>query len=172
MTIPVFLSAPTALATEQAEFRDCLTTVLLDAGFECRSVGRTDFGNSVPLITIRRLMASCFGAIVLGFAQLHLARGTSRPNTEREASVADLVLPTPWNHLEAGMAFQLGLPLLVIREERLVQEGIFGLGVSDRFVHHANLSPDWLQSPAFKQPLAEWANEVRERERRLGGTVV
>jgi hypothetical protein len=165
MTVPVFVSSPTALTTAQTSFYDSLADTLRREGFEPRSVGRTDFGNSVPLITIRRLMSSCFGALILGFAQLRVDSGISRPATPRETQVRGISLATPWNHLEAGMAFQAGLPLMVIREAAVTDDGIFGLGVSDRFVHHADLSPEWLLSSSFTQPFAEWCDEVRAQTR-------
>jgi hypothetical protein len=53
MTTPVFLSCPTTLTEPQAAFHEQLVGLLNEAGFQARSVGRTDFGNSVPLVTIR-----------------------------------------------------------------------------------------------------------------------
>lgn len=43
-------------------------------------------------------------------------------------------MPTAWNHLEAGILFSLGLPLLVFKEIG-IHDGIFDNGVSDVFVH-------------------------------------
>ena len=161
MIVRVFVSCPTTLTSVQDAFHRGFVEALTRGGFAAHSVGRTDFGNSVPLVTIRRVMSACSGAAILGLGQLEVRSGVSRPATSRETSVSNLVLPTPWNHLETGIAFQSRLPLLVIREAGVADVGIFGLGVSDRFVHHADLSEHWLHSPAFTQPFEQWAEEVR-----------
>ena len=40
------------------------------------------------------------------------------------------VAPTPWNQLETGLLFGLGLPLLVLKQEGITG-GIFDEGASD-----------------------------------------
>ena len=72
-------------------------------------------------------------------------------------------LPTPWNQLEAGIAFALDLPLLIIHESSVAQEGIFDPQIGDRFIHQTDLSLDWLRSKQFLQPYDEWVVEVRSR---------
>src|SRR5207302_5783912 len=43
-------------------------------------------------------------------------------------------MPTPWNHLEAGILFGLRLPLLIFREKE-IEGGVVDRGVSDVFIH-------------------------------------
>ena len=73
-----------------------------------------------------------------------------------------IIHPTPWNHLEAGILFRLGLPLLVFRESG-IQGGIFDPGVTDVFV---NQMPPHDISQEKRQELREvflkWQSKVRE----------
>lgn len=79
-------------------------------------------------------MESCEGAIILELEQLHVVDGRDKTGADSEEHVEDLNLPTPWNHIEAGMAFMLDLPMLIVKEEG-VEGGVFDVGNSDRFIH-------------------------------------
>lgn len=106
-------------------------------------------------------MRQCSGIVVLGLKQLHVKSGVDRPGTKREKVCKNVDLPTPWNHLESGMAFILDLPMLIIREEGVRAEGILDTGASDRFIHEVHLPHvNWLSSPEFRQPFQEWLEEV------------
>jgi hypothetical protein len=126
-------------------------------------VGVNQFGNEAPLMTVRRLMEACHGAVVLGLAQLLVTTGVSKPGTSSERRVRSVRLPTPWNQLEAGIAFALDLPLLIVHEAGVEADGIFDPQIGDRFVHQTDLSAAWLASEAFSQPFDQWVNEVMNR---------
>lgn len=130
-----------------------------------RTLGGTDYPNRAPIAEVAEVMAECHGAIILGLRQIHIIRGIERAGTDRERSVDRSYLPTAWNNLEAGMAHAMGLPLMVIREEG-VTSGIFDVGSSDRYVHQARLSRNWLESDAFLKPFLKWAQEVDDRRTR------
>ncbi len=163
MPTDVFLSRPTSLTSTQDEFCEALSRFMEERGFRPRTVGVTDFGNRAPLTTVRTLMLQCAGAVILGLAQIHVTTGVRKQGTVNASDVTDVDLPTAWNHLEAGIAFALDLPLLVIREATLSMEGIFDPGIGDHFVHHGELTPAWLQSEPFLQPFSEWARDVEGR---------
>ena len=71
------------------------------------------------------------------------------------------LFPSPWNHLEAGILFSLGLPLLVFRESG-ISGGVFDHGVTDVFIHPMPLAS---LNPADKQALRavflKWQASVR-----------
>jgi hypothetical protein len=100
--------------------------------------------------------------MVLGLTQLEVERGVARRHTPREQTIERQPFATPWNQLEGGIAFSLGLPLLIIREPG-VSGGLFDVGSSDRFVHQAELSSKWVESDSFLQPFRQWAEEVENR---------
>lgn len=136
--------------------------IVRERGFRPRTVGLTDFGNKAPLFTARDVMSQCSGAIILGLAQTTVGVGLRKAGTSAEGPIRDADLPTPWNDLEAGMAFVLGLPLFVVRESSVTPQGIFDSAVADHFVHHADLTSRWLESAAFRQPFEAWATDVAE----------
>ena len=77
----------------------------------------------------------CAGGIILGFGQFRADQGVSKHGTALERAIAEpVVFPTPWNQLEAGILFSLGLPLMVFREPG-IGGGVFDPGVTDVFIH-------------------------------------
>ncbi len=136
--------------------------MLAERGCVARTLGRTDYPNKAPMTAVRELMVACEGVIVLGLRQLEIVDGIVKRGTDEEHRVAGRFDPTPWNQLEAGVAFALDLPLMLIKEVG-VEGGVFDVGNTDRFVHQAEMSDDWLRSPRFLQPFNEWLEEVVKR---------
>jgi hypothetical protein len=105
------------------------------AGLEWRSLGQTDYPTTCPLREVVTLARHCCGGVILGFSQFQTKTGSWKAGTpfakiQRET----IAFPTPWNHLEAGILYSLGLPLLVFRESAICG-GIFDNGVADLFIH-------------------------------------
>ncbi|MGA2452021.1 MAG: hypothetical protein ABSG93_00755 [Solirubrobacteraceae bacterium] len=156
----VFVSKPNALNLEQALFWDRLRQILIERGLAPRTLGETDYPNSAPIDAVRRVLDDCDGAIILGMVQLRVADGLLKAGSPSEQNATGTLWPTAWNHIEAAMAFMRDLPLLIVRE-RGISGGVFDVGNTDRFVHQADMSPDWLASEPFLQPFNEWLEEIR-----------
>ena len=155
----IFISKPNALNPNQIEFWECLKRMLGERNLRLRTLGETDYPNRAPTEAVRRVMSECQGCIILGFRPLHIFECVVKEGTEKEAKLSDFYLPTAWNHIEAGMAFMLDMPILIVHENG-VSSGVFDLGSTDRFIHQADLSENWLKSDQFLQPLNEWHEEV------------
>ena len=70
-------------------------------------------------------------------------------------------MPTPWNHLEAGILFNQSLPILIFREEG-IEGGVFDIGTPDVFIHKMPippLSPDALDD--LDTLFQNWASDVK-----------
>lgn len=162
MLIPVFGSCPTYLSPEQDAARRLILGEINDAGLEWRSLGRTDFPTRTPLNEVLRLAKHCAGGVILGFSQFETKTGVRKRGTPEEARVKGLIgVPTPWNHLEAGILFALRVPLLVFREAH-VAGGVFDIGNTDLFVHPMPVGK--LAARGTRKSLQEvvrkWANDV------------
>lgn len=161
----IFVSKPSALTEHQQGFWQQMSTRLKERSLRLRTLGTTDYSNVAPIGAVKELMNQCRGAVILGFAQMRVIEGVSKEGTEKQEALTEKLLPTPWNHIEAGMAFALGLPVLVVKEAG-VGGGVFDLGTSDRFIHEVTLpgGEKWLQSAAFLQPLNQWMEDVANRD--------
>ncbi|WP_342026109.1 hypothetical protein AADC60_10610 [Cytobacillus pseudoceanisediminis] len=160
MLIDVFVSRPNTLDENQEQTMQRIERLLEQRGIRARTIGKTDFPNVSPMRAVEQLMRQCSGAVILGFPQTIIQKGISKPGTDNEKSIKNILLPTPWNQIEASMAFMLDLPLLVIRNQG-IEGGIFDIGTTGHFIHTFHLdNEEWIEKPSFLQPFNDWHNEV------------
>jgi len=164
MKIPVFVSCPTALNPAQEAARAVLIQFLDELNLEPRALGRSDYPSELPLREVLVIARHCAGGLVLGFEQFQATSGTWKcgvEGSERRLSPNDAVsFPTPWNHLEVGILFGLGLPLLIFREST-ISGGVFDNGVTDVFIHKmpdANISAK--EKGSLKEVFLKWHGKV------------
>ena len=162
MKIPVFVSSPTSLSRGQEAARDVIMRQLKRFNLEPRALGRSDYPTDSPMREVLLVARHCSGGVVLGFEQYRCLDGIRKPGTPDERRHDTPVsIPTPWNHLEAGILFGLRLPILIFREEG-VEGGVFDLGVTDVFIHDM---PSPSESRARRDALGDvflkWQAEVR-----------
>ena len=129
---------------------------------EPRALGRSDYPTELPLREVHLLAKHCSGGVILGFEQFVAPSGVWKRGApgQKDAAVA-VRFPTSWNHLEAGILFSLGLPLLVFAEEGITG-GVFDPGVSDSFVHR--MPPPEITAAArkgLKSAFQKWQGSVR-----------
>lgn len=164
--IPVFVSCPSTLNVDQERLRDFVLKKLKARDLQPRTVGRSDYPTEAPLREVAVLIQHCAGGLVLGFTQTIVEKGVRLPGTteeERIGSGDQVHLPTPWNHLEAGLLYGGKLPLLILREVG-VDGGIFDPGTTDRFIHGIpKLPPSELDKERIEKVIEKWQAQVRER---------
>lgn len=135
MRIPVFVSVPTVLNPDQDARYRLILRQLENLDLEPRTLGQSDYPTDLPLREVVVIAKHCAGGVVLGFSQTRITSGQIKPGTQREEPIEKpRDVPSPWNHLEAGIMAAIGLPLLVFREPG-VSGGIFDTGVTDAFIH-------------------------------------
>jgi hypothetical protein len=167
MKIPVFVSCPTSLSESQQATRTLIDAQLEHLDLEPRALGRSDYAVDTPLREVLMIARHCAGGLILGYSQLHVDSGTYRSGTDREEAVKAVHLPTPWNQLEAGILYSMGLPLLVFCEPG-VSGGIFHIGTSDSYVHRmptVNSLED--RASGLREVFLKWQGRVRERYYRI-----
>src|SRR5258708_29687703 len=157
MDIPIFVSRPTVLNPHQQQSYQIINAQLRRFRLEDRALGRSDYPTELPLREVLVLAKHCSGGLILGFQQFRSLRGVNKPGTDDEALHEEpRSFPTPWNHLEAGILFGLGLPLLIFREEG-VEGGIFDTGVTDVFTHTMPTK----ESEGLDEVFLKWQSDVR-----------
>jgi hypothetical protein len=122
----VFLSQPSVLTVEQQILVDRVAHLVEQREVDVVRLRREGYPASGSLGELRRLMSGCSGLVIVGVRQLTVADGTLRAGTPEEAQVRNITLPTPWSQIEAGMAFALELPVLVV-SDHLWDAGVFGI---------------------------------------------
>jgi hypothetical protein len=163
MKIPVFASVGTRLSKDQIKIRDLIFGMLDNLNLEPRTIGRSDYAMTNPLREVVVLARHCAGALVLGFGETFLHQGyrTSREGSQVELQGTPLeVWPTPWGHIEAGLASALGLPLLIFRDKG-VSGGVFDIGSSGLFIQEIPSLDEWdVRKQGIHEVLQNWRSEV------------
>ena len=165
--ISIFLSYPKPFLQNQVDFITAVKKHLSDRGFEGRTLGVTDYDMKEPLTAIRRLMLESNGLISIAFRRLKIESAFGKPASdigESDYKINDQWLTSPYCHIEPAMAFQVGLPILIFREEGVIPEGILEKGVTGTYLPEFNLSTpisNYFDSHHWKQIMGVWEGYVR-----------
>lgn len=124
--VRVFVSRPSTLTSSQQAVWRLLEDTLEAAGAEVVTLERSDYPPAGVLSELHRVMADCRGVVVLGFRQLEISAGSWRPGTPEERPIDGTAEATPWNHVEAGIAAALRLPMFIVRDQG-VTGGVFDM---------------------------------------------
>jgi len=168
MKISVFLSYPKPCTLKQQQFIERLTTYLDSRGFLPRTLGVTDYDMDAPLKAVRRLMLESNGAITIAFRRTFVEKGTSRFSTDvpglQPSPVDSKWLTSPWAQIEPAMAYQLGLPILILREKDVLDEGILEKGVVGLYMPEFDLNKpldQYFSSAELLSIIGKWEGYVR-----------
>lgn len=167
MRTSVFLSYPQPYLKRQKDFVCSIISYLRDRGFEPRTLGVTDYDIHEPLAAIRRLMLESNGLITIAFRRNLIKSGLSKPDSDIGQStyeVTEAWLTSPYCQIEPAMAFQLGLPILILREKGVIAEGILEKGVTGTYLPEFDLEDsvsEYLNSEEWRQLIGKWEGYVR-----------
>jgi hypothetical protein len=117
-----------------------------------------------PLKAIRRLLLESDGLITVALRRLWVESGEFRHGADAPWA-KDKVLParslwftSPYCHIEPAMAYQIGLPVLILREKGVVAEGLLEKGVIGTYMPEFSLDgqpTDYLKYTRMECPCAE-----------------
>jgi hypothetical protein len=112
-----------------------------------------------PLETVINLMDRCEGAIVLGYPQYEFRASIAKGGVEEHK--LSTKMPTPWNHIEAALAFRQGIPVLIVAQNG-VSGGVFDYGITGQFVLKTDLHEmDWHQKTEFQTIFHDWRSRLK-----------
>ena len=168
MNISVFLSYPKPCFGAQETFIDRIKKCLAERGFAPRTLGVTDYDMDAPLTAIRRLMLESNGLLTVAFRRTFVTKGTARRRTDikglKPTPIHKKWLSTPWAHIEPAMAYQLGLPVLILREQGVLEDGILERGVIGLYMPEFDLKKPmntYFTSPEWSGIMDKWEFHVR-----------
>lgn len=167
MNIPVFLSYPKPYLSRQEEFIKRITNYLLERGLTPRTLGVSDYDTEAPLVGIRRLLLSSNGLIAIAFRRSYIKEGLCKPNSDisEESDISDSWFTSPYCQIEPAMAFQMGLPILILKEKGVVADGVLEKGVLGNYMPEFDLDCDldnYFKSNEWNQIIQKWEGYVRK----------
>lgn len=148
MSLDVFISVGRTSTPQQEAFVRAIEDHLRANGLIPRALGRSDWSSEQPLKFVQQLMRECAGTVIIAFERIHIAKGTEKRGSGEEKALEDAKIPTVWNQIEAGMAYERRHPLLVLVEDDLREEGLLERGY-DWWVQRLPLSANALHTPEF-----------------------
>lgn len=159
--INVFISVGRPHKASQEKFLIKLERLLRKKGLCPMTLGRNSYNYKAPLAPVKLLMDKCNGAIIIGFERTHYLIGYDKQGSTEEQELLHRYLSTPWNQIEAGMAFQKGIPILIMKEKHLADYGILDPKLSDYYVLNIVLEKENIEfSKELIGMLDQWTDEV------------
>ena len=163
---PVFLSVGSGRTGHQEQFVSTIKRFFLSQGVSAKTVDEYGSTNKQPLKDVAYRMSRCYGAVVLAFERTRIEIGVSRRGAAEEKPLKDVAMPPVWNHIEAAMAYTRGLPLLVLVERGLQDDGM----LADKYdwrVKWVDLQKSVVEDPEFLGMFGDWRKMVLARRDRL-----
>jgi hypothetical protein len=152
----IYLSLPTERSDREEMVLDKVKRTLEEEDLIPEVHDPSEYPTSGQISEVRRRLSSCCGAVIFGFDD---SKSSGDLDREENSVVSNkLRQPTPWNHLEAGIAFALELPLLVLVGAH-GKRGIFDETISEHSIDYLPL--DDLISASSEGMLRNWAIQFR-----------
>lgn len=160
--ITAFLSVGDPHNDLQRRYLKALVAHLSRRGINAETLGSTFWSIRNPLKPVQQKMREVYGAVILAMERFHSKEGVYKEGSAQGKIVDDQYFATAWTQLEAAMAYQLELPLLILKEEKLVAEGMFDSGIHEWIIIRINPEdPGELKRDPIKAFVDSWIEAVR-----------
>ncbi|MFV5692910.1 hypothetical protein ACM55K_12860 [Flavobacterium sp. LT1R49] len=160
--INVFISHPTPYNKHQEIFLSLIESELKKHGLNPTNLGKNNWSFISPLKPIKEIMDTCVAAIVIGLERHHSFIGYEKEFSKGSKELIHKYSSSPWIQIESGMAYQAGLPILILKEDKVYGEGILDPQISDSFVFEFELKK--LQkkiSPELEEIIRSWVKHFK-----------
>jgi len=155
----IFISVGGTATDNQENFVSAIEERLRSENLIPNTVGRNKFSADSPLKTINDLMNDCSGTIIVALERTYFPTGLEKRGGTKESKLTDTKFATPWNQIEAAMAYSKGQPLMLIIEEGLKSEGLLEKGY-DWYVMWVKPEKSSLTTSEFNGVLSSWKSKV------------
>ena len=157
----IFLSVGSTGTTQQKEATETIFSVIEAAGLSPRQMEKNEWSSEQPLRAIRKIIDQCHGAVIIAFTRYEFPAGIEHAKNNAKIDLADARFPTVWNQIEAALAYSRNMPLLVVCEQGLREDGLLE-GKYDWKVFSTTFEPHELRSERFLGYVASWKRLVDE----------
>jgi hypothetical protein len=162
--INVFISHPTPFKKDQVNFLSLIELELSSHELNPTNLGKNNWDFRSPLQPIRSIMNTCQAAIIIGLERHHSYIGYDKETSKDKQELIHKYMTSPWIQIEAGMAFQAELPLLILKEKKVFAEGILDPQISNFYVFEFEVENQSKKlSPELKKIILSWATHLKEQ---------
>ena len=121
----LFFSVATPHTMIQVNYINALKEKFSTKGFQLTTLGGNDWNDEDPIKPIYSLMKECAGCIVLLLERYYIEEGKYKRGSDNEQPLRGMALTTPWNQIEATLAYTENLPLLILKDKNVYNDGVF-----------------------------------------------
>jgi len=164
MTQNIFLSVGRPSTKEQEDFIETIEKYLISNGLTPNTVGRTYYKNTQPLISVKECMQECVGTVILAFERTSIEKGVEKKGSPEQMELSNVNLTTVWNQIEATMSYSMGIPILVLVEHSIRNEGLLEKGY-DWYVKKVSLDKSVLTESEFIGVFSDWKDNLRKEDK-------
>jgi len=155
----IFVSVGSTSNANQEVFVRAIEERLRAEGLNPQTVGRTYFTADSPFVGVNKLMDECKGVVVIALERLFIEAGTEKRSSPASTGLSGVKISTPWNHIEAALGYSRKLPMLVIVEDGLRQDGLLEKGF-DWYVISMPTDPARLATQEFNGVMSAWKKKL------------
>jgi hypothetical protein len=159
MNPQIFVSVGSAKTSQRAQASDMIFRSLEAVGLSPKQVDRNEWIAEQPLRGIKRVVDKSDGLVVIAFGRYEFPGGIERQKDGSAKDLSGVRITTVWNHIEATLGYARGIPLLVIGENHLLEDGMLE-GRYDWSVYWSDFTPEDLRSDRFLGHLRSWQELV------------
>jgi hypothetical protein len=157
----VFISVGSNGSQHQRDATETIFSVIAATGLSPRQMEKNEWSSEQPLRAIRRVINECHGAVIVAFTRYEFLSGVERGKNDATISLGPTYFPTIWNQIEAALAYGRDIPLLIICETGLKEDGLLE-GKYDWKVFWTDFQPGDLNSERFSGFVQSWKQLVEE----------
>jgi hypothetical protein len=165
--IPIFLSTTSTLNQLQGQFLDRLILEIQKALLFPRTLPESEQYPETILTNIRRLVLSSYGMLAINFRRFLVE--IIETNAGPSPSITPFWEGSAFLQIEPSMAFQFGLPILLVREKgtdvinSIWAGGIAPLNIFIEWDSENQSVDEFFSSNQWREAFANWSSEVRNR---------
>lgn len=163
--IPIFLSTTSTLNNLQEKFLNRLIFEIEEALLFPRTLPESEQYPETVLTNIRRLVKSSYGLLAMNFRRFFVQ--IEETNAGPPPTTTPFWQGSVFLQIEPSMAFQFGLPILLVREKGtdvsngIWQGGITPLNIFVEWDSENQSIDDFFNSVQWREVFANWTAEVR-----------
>lgn len=168
--ILVFLSRPNPFIDKQQIFLENLQRKLSKFDLETVTLQADNYDLTDSLNYLKGMIKQCYGIVIVGFRQIFIEKGSKKKGGiynpqfffSQEIDVSGQALTSPFCHIEGTIGLLNELPLLIINEEGIREEGIIKGGKFSVKTNRFNLDniDDFFTNKTVDRQISVWAGKV------------
>ncbi|WP_026883721.1 hypothetical protein [Clostridium akagii] len=129
----VFLSYSKPFRNDQIDFLDKLKNYLNSIDLKPICLEQIHYSYKSPLEPILEIIDDSKGTIVIPFERFHSYVGYSKEDSRENKEIINSFYSSPWTQIEAGITYSKKKPLLILKPNYILQEGIIDDKTNDYY---------------------------------------